>query len=378
MRRWGVAAIAAFGLVFSSSVSAADVQAVQDFKHLCMDTHADPIAAYSAADTAGWQAVPAGLGQTFVSMSGNADGRAIHQGMSDFRALTVSIPSAVKKHRACFLVARGDFDETKAALGALFGLPPTKQTDKVWSWEVAATADGYKSFSQLTPGQSAQLSAQYPVVNVSANRLDGGVTLVFTEDTILMAPPPAPLPADAGDITHFKAWIEQDGKSIPLQGQIHLKKRPFTIVFKGSHVLDYSVIGSLGEQALVGKTSEADFAELFNRFGVGAEADHDTSLVVNRSDVPESHVLTNQVWKDSDADHAHRFESYIVSADGRATARRLIDQIFIPRLNRKEPYQPATPISQWTGDRIYLLIVGRPPVAGLPHVDPKYAVIRFD
>lgn len=366
-------------VVCLATAATAQVQAIQDFKRLCIDTHADPKAAFAAADAAGWAAAPA-QGQVFASMSGNPEGRVIAPGTPNFRALTVAVPVGPKPHKACFIVAMADFGQATAALSSVLSQPPVKQADQAWTWDLLETDHGLQSTAQFTPGQAAQLTLSDPTVGITAvhSQSGGFVVLRYTEDTVLMAPPPPPLPADAGDVTHFKAWIEQDGRRVPLTGEIHLQRRPFTVVFSGSHVLGYSIISSLDQGALAGKTTEADLQELFNRFGVGAEGDRDTILVVNPPGDPPTHVLTNQFWSERDAGQPQRFQAYTVDASGVATARRDIDTILVKRLSREAPATSPTPIGQWSGDRIFILVVGRPPLKDQPHVDAKFAVIVFD
>ena len=376
----GLAAAAlAMAVLCLVTTASAEVQAIQDFKRLCIDTSADPKAAFAAADAAGWVAAPA-QGQVFASMSGNPDGRVIARGTPNFRALTVTVPVGEKPHKACFVIATADFGQATAALSTVLSQPPLKRTDQAWTWDLLATDHGLQSTAQFTPGQAAQLTLSSPTVAVAAVHAQTGgyVILRFTEDTVLMAPPPPPLPADAGDVTHFRAWIEQDGRHFPLTGEIHLQRRPFTVVFSGSHVLDYSIVSSLDQSGLAGKTTETDFQELFNRFGVGAEGDRDTMLFVNAPGDPPTHVLTNQFWTERNAGQPQRFQSYTVDSSGVATARRNIDTILVKMTNFEAPALPPTPISQWSGGRISILVTGRPPIKDQPHVDAKYAVIVFD
>jgi hypothetical protein len=351
--------------------SAAEGQVVQDFKHLCMDTHADPTAAFAAADAAGWTVEPS-ESQAFASVSGNPDGRVIDWTTPNFRAVTATIPVGDKPHKACFIIARADFAKTATALNALLAQPPSKQTDEVWTWDMFAIGGGFQALSHFTDGQSAQLSLDHPMVNVMLLPLEGHAVIVqYTEDTVLTGSAPGPLAADAGDVMHFRAWIEQDGQHIPLAGEVHLKKRPFSIVLRGSHALNYSIVSSVDKRAIPGKPSEADFQDLFNRFAVGAEPDRDTELFVNQPYDSAPYVRINQIWEESEADHLHRFQSYTIDAAGVATARHDIDRVLYD-------HGPAVPISQWSRGPIYILITGDPVIAGFPHVDPKYAELVFN
>jgi hypothetical protein len=328
---------------------------------------------FAAADAAGWTPEPS-ESQDFGGLSGNPDGRVIEWATPNFRAVTATIPVGEKPRKACFIIAETDFAEAAVQISTLLAHPPSKQTDDVWTWDLFAIDGGLQPLGQFTEGQWAQLSLSYPTVTILVQRIkDQGVILHYTEDPVLTASPPQPLAADAGDVRHFKAWIEQDGRRVPFAGQVHLKKRPFSIVLRGSHALAYSIVSSTDKRAIPGKPSEADFQDLFDRFAVGAEAERDTVLFVNQPHDAAPYVRVNQMWEESEADNRHQFQSYKIDSGGVATARRDIDRVLYD-----DGHGPAVPISRWSHGPIYVLVTGDPAIEGFPHVDPKYAELVFD
>ena len=239
------------------------------------------------------------------------------------------------------------------------------------SWEVSSLDGVLRRSEDFTPKELFQPGRHGPVQTITVVAVRGGVVVFYRElGAERVINPPPPLPADAGDVSHFTAWIEQDGRRQALAGEVHLKKAPFVIVFEGSHVLAYSVAASLDATALAGKASEADLDEVFNPAGVGAEGERDHELFVNPPKDASPVALTVHRWFDNVEGH-HRFASFVVGAGGVATARRDISELLIAHGG------PTISIDQWDGRPIYLLVTARPPTADRPHEDPKAAVLLF-
>ena len=347
-----------------------------DLKTLCMDTHAAPAAVYAAADKAGWSSQPQ-LAGLFTKLSGEATGRVrgnpgAGEPTSVVTAAARPLANGVPDNR-CIILAPTGFDAAVAGVGDLLGLPPSTQAPNRAVWNLSALDGVLRRSEDYKPRELFQPGRHGPLQTISVIGDQGRVVVAYRElgaDRVI--PPPPPLPADAGDVAHFKAWIEQDGRRQPLAGEVHLKKAPFVIVFEGSHVFSYSVAASLDPAALAGRTSEVDLEGVFNPLNVGAEGDRDHDLVVNPSQdgAPRPRPLTVHSWFEGEAGH-QRFTSFAKGADGVATARRDITDLFIAHSGHD------TPVATWDGRTIYLLVTACPPIAGRPLRDPKTAVLVF-
>jgi len=369
-------ALAFGGLVTLLSVGAARAASpsiVDDLKHLCMDTHGVPSAAYAAAEAVGWQNEP-GLADTFAKVSGDPTGRVLMTDGRPVRMITVAarpLPNGVPDNR-CVLLGPSDFGQTTASVKDLLKLGPSAESATNVTWNVS-TLDGVLRRSEdYAPKELFQPGRHGPSLTIQVVAVQNGVAVAYRElGTERIIAPPPPLPPDAGDVTRFKAWVEQDGRHQPLAGQVHLKKAPFVIVLEGSHVLSYSVASSVDPAAFAGKTSQADLEAVFSPLSVGAEGERDHDLVVNLPMTDARSRLTVHSWFDGLAGR-HRFTGYVVDAKGVATARREVDDFFV------KPSRQSVPLDQWDGRPVYLLITGRPPMAGFPHEDPKAAELVFE
>lgn len=356
----------------AGAASADPAPVIGDLKHLCMDTHAVPSAVYSAADAAGWRNEP-GMAEIFAKLSGDGTGRVWRGAGEPIRGVTAvarPLPNGVPDNW-CYLLASTNFDEAVADVGDMLKLAPSNRTANQVSWEVAALDGVLRRTEDYKPKELFQPGRHGSVQTVTVVAFKGGVVVLYRElGRERIIDPPPPLPADAGDVSHFSAWIEQDGRRQPLSGEIHLQKAPFAIIFEGSHVLSYSVAASLDPTALAGKNSEEDLEAVFNPFGVGAEGERDHNLFVNPPKGDSPLAMTVHNWFDSDTGH-HRFASFVIGPDGVATARREISDLFVAHGG------PSIPMDHWDGRPIYLLITARPPTADHPHKDPKAAVLEF-
>ena len=334
--------------------------------------HGVPSAVYAAADNAGWRNEP-GMADTFVRLSGDATGRVRGSGGEPVSAVTAAarpLPNGVPDNR-CFLFTQTRFDEVVAGVSDLLGIAPSKQAANQVIWNLSSLDGVLRRSEDYKPKELLQPGRHGPALTINVAAIKNGVVILYRElGTERIVAPPPPLPADAGDVSHFRAWIEQDGRRQPLAGEIHLKKAPFVVVFEGSHVLTYSVAASLDPKALAGRTSEEDLENVFNPFGVGAEGEREHILFVNPPKDASPVALTVHSWFDENAGH-HRFASYEMGPGGVATARREVSEILIAHGGH------SIPIERWDGRPIYLLVTARPPTADHPHKDPKGAVLDF-
>jgi hypothetical protein len=367
-----LAAALSICVLSAGAARATPAPVVGDLKHLCMDTHAVPSAVYAAADKAGWRNEPR-MAETFARIGGDATGRVRGGAGEPTRAVTAvarPLPNGVPDNR-CFLLAPTSLEEAVAGVRDLLALAPSQQAPNQVVWNLSSLDGVLRRSEDFKPKELLQPGRHGPVLMIDVVAIKSGVAIVYRElgAERVIAPPP-PLPADAGDISHFRAFIEQDGRPQPLAGEVHLKKAPFVIVLEGSHVLSYAVAASLDPKAFAGGTNEADLEAVFNPFGVGAEGERDHDLFVNPPKDASPVALTVHSWFGENAGN-HRFASFEIDAGGVATARRDIDELFIAHGG------PSIPLNRWDGRPIYLLVTARPPTADRPHKDPKAAVLVF-
>jgi hypothetical protein len=172
----------------------------------------------------------------------------------------------------------------------------------------------------------------------------------------------------------FDAFVEQDGKRQPFKGVVHLKPAPFSFVFRSDPTFVYSVGATLDPHKLRNKTTD-DLKAVFGLGNAVAERPHDTYLAVNANQPMSYDFMRMHYWGGE-----RRFKSVSVDAAGVATSVKEIDTLFLST-------QPGfgfveTPFEKFTGEKVFVLVVGRPPFPGPGKAqgffDPKYAALVFD
>jgi len=176
-----IAAVAAALTFCLVSAASAEVQAVVDLKRLCMDTQGDPVAAFAAADAAGWGPARPEDATNLAGLSGSPDGRMIQPLSPDYRVLTASIaPTGLATQRKCVIISKASFEDVTAAIKTLLSTAAEKKEDKMWTWsmmEVNGVTRAARSFSP-----DAFIKARHRrLFQVYVMRLDGGSIIQFNE-----------------------------------------------------------------------------------------------------------------------------------------------------------------------------------------------------
>jgi hypothetical protein len=270
------------------------------------------------------------------------------------------------------MVAVGNPVQAANEVEAALGLPASSKKPNETAWNLIPVDGKLKPLKAIPAAQFSSVSLKAPLVTVVVTPVTSGngAVFIYEENWKIVAEPAKPLASGAGDVRHFAAFIEQDGRRVPLKGVVHLKKRPFAFSFTGSKVLGYSVLAALDAHALKPKPTEAQLEELFSRFAVVAEPEGSTFLSIN-ADLPKADMsLANHLWAEDPDNKIHLLALSQPGPKNTVTATHRIDRVMV---NRTE-----IPMEQWSGKHLYVLVSGRPPLDGAPHVDPKYAELIFD
>ncbi len=357
-----VRVILAAVLLTSAWTVATAAELGDDFRKLCVATHADAPTVFRLTDAQGWG--PAPYSSDFVQMSGNPDGREIDKGLPGFRVITASKPGGATKPKTCVMMTQAVFDEVIADLQKTYG-PPSDLGSKVATWRMIVASAKLEQLKSLSDPEFSQRSAHQPLGTITLTKSDtaGYVILRYTEDSLLVRPDTSAGASPAS--ARFKVWIEQGGRRMPMTASIRLSRAPFTIVFEGNRALAYSVVASLDGRD-IGDRPE----QIVDRFSIGAESDSHDLLFVNGARRTADQTLTNHFWDNGERGAGRQFQSYTVAGGGLATARREV-RTFVLDDGEQDP------VNQWTGATIHLLVVGRLGGDTGSFVDPKYLVIAF-
>jgi hypothetical protein len=188
-------ALAAFG----PSAASAQSPAASDFKRICLDTSADPVAALAAADAAGW-AQDAMRSKDYASLSGGSEGRVFQPGTTNFRIFsageTVSnyqtrSAARVRIIRKCTLLAVEPFDDVAAQVAQLLPIRVGDQTNEQWSWRYAIVDGKHLSLDHGSVEDAVKAGqAEGGQLLLVLVRINGGIILQFTADDPDAAPKP--------------------------------------------------------------------------------------------------------------------------------------------------------------------------------------------
>lgn len=155
--------------------------AVSDFKSYCMDTRADPAAAFAAADHGGWT-IDTVDSAGFAGVSGSSEGREINRGTTAFRALTAGrTTSGTSTYDKCVIVAQEPFEVAANDLVQVMPVRVGSQSNQQWTWHyvyldgVARSLDHMSTQDAVRAGQSHN-----PTINVILLRVDGGEMLIYS------------------------------------------------------------------------------------------------------------------------------------------------------------------------------------------------------
>jgi len=177
---------AAFGMLALSIANDASAQsaAVSDFKRFCMDTRADSIAAFAAADASGW--INDNTDATsFVGLSGSPAGREINRGTTSFRTLTAGLTiSGAAAYHKCVVVAQEPFDVVVAELGLTIPVRVGPQTAQQWTWNYINLDGALRSLDHMSVQDLVRAGQTHnPQMHVIALQIAGGVILIYSEAT---------------------------------------------------------------------------------------------------------------------------------------------------------------------------------------------------
>ncbi|MBI5942711.1 MAG: hypothetical protein HY859_20100 [Caulobacterales bacterium] len=173
--------------------------------------------------------------------------------------------------------------------------------------------------------------------------------------------------ADAG----WTVVIEQEGRTQAFQGEVHLKRVPFRMVFSGPKDEAYAVLGGLEANGLAERATPEGFAELAGPVNVYAfDQEPSSYLILNRAPLdPEK--ASYHSWYDSDEDGVHSFQEQASTSEGRARVVRVIDEIMVDDDDAASGPIGATPVK-----RACLLIAAID--YGPRFRAPKFACLVFD
>jgi hypothetical protein len=159
------------------------------------------------------------------------------------------------------------------------------------------------------------------------------------------------------------AFVEQDGRRTALQGEVHLKKKPFQLVFEGPASDQYFVLAAVDLKELEGRMArqiedaKADkgSASLFS-FAFVAAVDTATAdanyLVVNNKGVLGIDQFTTQIWMDDK--EAHCFQTLTKIGRNRVRATRPINTLLLNQGFRKDNLE--IPTAELPGSAIHALL----------------------
>jgi hypothetical protein len=175
----------------------------------------------------------------------------------------------------------------------------------------------------------------------------------------------------------WSVYFRQSNKTIASQPEVKLKKTPFEIVFQGPKDTGYAVLASEQCDEMVNLTSQARIDEVLRPTSVGAEKGDrtDRELMVNAPGLVKASQGTAQLWVEDTQNDNLSFQKFKPNPQGRATAVREINAIF---LFTTAPEGKVIPIAQYPKSSICLLLSGMPPAGKFIHGSPKVFKLTFE
>lgn len=183
--------------------------------------------------------------------------------------------------------------------------------------------------------------------------------------------------AQAAKDEGWSVWVEQDGNKLPFQNEVHLKKKPFTLVFQGKKGFSYCLTGAVTESDLAGRKTKEQVAPILNPGLIIAEKRNGegTLLAVNNAGAIAAEESVAQNWSLDESSHSNDFQQYSVNAGAIATARRDVGRIFF---NTNFDVRGNLPVADFPKNKIYVLISRVTEDGELEDAAPKLASIAFE
>jgi hypothetical protein len=175
----------------------------------------------------------------------------------------------------------------------------------------------------------------------------------------------------------WTVYFQQGSKKISAQAQTALKKAPFEIVFQGPKNMGYAVLASEQCDEMANLTSQARIDEVLRPTSIGAEKGDrtDRELMVNAPGLVKASLATAQLWAEDTENDNLAFQKFEPNPQGRATATREINAIF---LFTSAPNGKVIPIARYPGAQICVLLSGMPPAGKFIHSSPQIFKLAFE
>jgi hypothetical protein len=172
--------------------------------------------------------------------------------------------------------------------------------------------------------------------------------------------------------------VQQGPRVIPRAAPATIKRAPFELVFEGTPDLGYAVLASTHCEDLVNLKTPEQITPFTKPFALTAEAPNRENrfLVVNNIGAIPAHESQWQMFAEDAEDKHFSFQKFVSGKDGKAIARREINEIFMIPAGKTET--AAIPVSLYASSNLCLLITGLPNVGYLAHTEPKLLRIRFE
>jgi hypothetical protein len=183
--------------------------------------------------------------------------------------------------------------------------------------------------------------------------------------------------AFAAPPSEWTVAVHQGPRVVPSVPAI-IKKAPFELVFEGAPDLGYAVLASTHCEDLENLKTREQIAPFTAPFALTAEAPNRENrfLVVNRIDAIPAHASQWQMLAEDAEDKHFSFQKFVLGKNGKAIARREINEIFMMPAGKNET--AAIPVSAYASSNLCLLITGLPNVGYLAHTEPKLLRISFE
>ena len=159
------------------------------------------------------------------------------------------------------------------------------------------------------------------------------------------------------------AFVEQDGRSTALEGEVHLKRKPFQLVFEGAASDQYVLVAAYDidelqdrltrqrDDAKAGKDSPSVFGGAFMA-AVDTDPTKADYLIVNDRGLFGIDQFTTQHWLDDKQGHC--FQTLIKIGGARVRASRQINTILVNRGFRKDGLEVRT--SEMSSGVVYMFV----------------------